>query len=182
MGGGQSGAGESVESVAASMVGVAILAYPRRWRDRYGAELEQLTLMMLAEPQPLRRRLQVLLDLMFRGLDERARRTESRGAKALLTSAATLLAGMFLLAGGLASDAVYVPNVQLSATVHLGPGVAVVHPGGSGYVRATARTAVPVIVSGGRNPQVSIGAPASVVIDPRSGLITSITRAGRSVR
>jgi hypothetical protein len=159
------------------IVRLAMLAYPRRWRCRYGAELEELTIAVLAPSQPLNRKLGVLVDLVSRGVDERVRRTESRGMKAVLTSGASLLAGMALLAGGLASDAVHVSNVQLSARVRLGPGVSLVRADRLGTSSTFASRGVAVIVSTGRNPQVSVGGGSAVVINTRSGLVTSVTRA-----
>jgi hypothetical protein len=164
-----------------SIVRLAILAYPRRWRRRYGVELEQLTIFVLTEQQTLARTLWIVTDLVVRGIDERMRRTESRGTKAVLTSTSAVVAGMFALAGGLASDAVAVPNVALSALVHLGAGVTFSPVEHANPARGTAGT-VAVFVPTGPDPQISVGARSAVAIDIKSGLVTSVTRAGRNTQ
>ncbi len=158
------------------VVRLAILAYPRRWRRRYGGELEELTIAVLASPQASTRRLWIVLDLVINGLDERVRRTESTGFKTALTSMSALLAGMFALAGGLASDSVYTPNVQISPSIHLGAGVSL-HNGQIGTATLSGSGGIVVIVPKRRNPQVWVsGVRSAVVINTKSGQVISVTR------
>jgi hypothetical protein len=164
-----------------SIVRFAILAYPKRWRRRYGTELERLTVSVLEEPHASARKLWIVFELVLRGIDERVRRTESRGIKAALTSSSALVVGMFALAGGLASDAVFVPNVQLSASVHFGSGVRL-SSAARGNAGLGTMGAVGVFVPAGPDPQVSVGARSAVAINTKSGLVTSVTRTGDHAR
>lgn len=159
-----------------SVVRLAIFAYPRRWRRRYGLELEQLTVIVLGRPQTPAKRVQILLDLVMHGFDERVRRADGAGPKAILTSMSAVLAGMFALAGGLASDVVFVPNVQIAASIHLGAGVSLHHAGRVKRARHTGHAQISVVVPRSRNPQVSIRGRSAVVINTRSGRVVSVTR------
>ncbi len=160
------------------VVRLAILAYPRRWRRRYGPELEQLTLNVLERPwQSEVRRLRIVLGLVTHGVDERFRRAESAKARATVTSISVLLAGMFVLGGGLAADAVWIPNVQISASIRLGAGVSVVRrdrtpPTGPASIPGQ----VTVLVPRSSNPQVFVKGRSAVVINTKSGQVVSVKR------
>jgi hypothetical protein len=165
----------------APVVRLAILAYPRRWRRRYGPELEQLTIAVLSRPQTPARRVGIVLDLIINGADERLRRTESTRVKAAATSMSALLAGMFAFGGGLTADSLAASNVQLSPSVHLGAGVSLVRANQPAPAPG-ARTGVSVRVPKGRDPLIAIGGDAAVVINTKSGKVTSITRVANHKR
>lgn len=164
----------------ALVVRLAILSYPRRWRRRYGHEVEDLTIAVLNQPQPQTKRIRILLDLVFHGADERLRRADTPVAKTALTSTSAMVAGMFALASGLASDSVLAPNVQVAASIHLGAQVSLRHINGPRPTSPIAPGRIVVVVQNRGNARVSVtGAPSAVVINTESGRVVSVTRADR---
>ena len=161
-----------------TVVRLAILAYPRRWRRRYGSEVEQLTVLVLKRPYSRAKRMAIILGLVAHGFDERARRTETLRAKTALTSASALAVAMVTLAGGLASDSVFIPNVRLSGAVHLGAGVSLLRDQERSPA-APRLSRITVVVPKGPNPLVSVSAHSAVVVDTKSGQVISVTRAAR---
>ena len=156
-----------------ALVRLAILAYPGRWRERYGTELRDMTADVLADQQAALGELRVLLGLVVHGFDERLRVTESPGVRATLTTTSAILAGL-VIATAVASDSLIVPNVALSLSVRLAPGVVLEH-GGKGRQQQPGR--IRVTVPKGPNPLISVSARSAVTIDPRSGQVLSVSRA-----
>ncbi len=160
-----------------ALVRLAIRAYPKHWRHRYGAELEQLTLAVMTERRSPPRRARVLLGLIAHGAGERCRALESTRAKVTLTSAFAVLLGTFAIASGIAPDPLASTNAQLAASVRLGQGVTLQARGPSGDA-GQGLGRVRVLVPKGADPQVSVGgASSSVVIDSASGQVLSVARA-----
>ncbi len=169
-----------------ALVRLAILVYPRHWRRRDGAELEQLVLAVMTERHSLPRRARILLDLIVHGVGERCRALESTRAKVVLTSAFAVLIGTFAVATGIAPDPLATTNTQLATTVRLGQGVTVQVGGQGGSAgegqggsadQGRGQGRIRVVVPAGADPQVDVaGSGSSVVIDSTSGHILSVTR------
>lgn len=161
-----------------ALVRLAILFYPRRWRHRYGTELEQLVLSVMIERRSLARRAHILLGLIFHGAGERCRALDSTRAKLTLTSAFAVLIGTFAIASGIAPDPLAAINTQLAATVHLGQGVTLKVGGNGSGETGQSSGRIRVLVPNGADPQVDVdGSGSSVVIDSASGHVLSVTRA-----
>jgi hypothetical protein len=159
-----------------ALVRFAILAYPSRWRRRYGAELEELTMSVLVDQRTVARQALTLSDLIGHGLGERVLSRGSTVSKTVLVSAAVLAAAMFAMVGGLASDGGRLPVSVLSPVAHIGTGVSVVSVPPHG-ARKPLRGVV-VELPRGQGGQISVaGAPSSVVIDPKRRQVLSVSAA-----
>lgn len=155
-----------------TLVRLAIHAYPGRWRQRYGAEIEQLTVAALTDRRTAVGRARILFGLVAHGFDERFRTTDATHIRAALTTTAALLA-TFVIATGVGSDSLAVPNATLSTSVHLGTGVSVQHgdhpPGGRpGQHR--------VVVTVPKRPGfiIRVSRHSAVVINSKSGKVLSV--------
>jgi hypothetical protein len=159
--------------LAGLVVRIALLAYPSGWRRRYGRELENLTIDILADRRTIPGRLVVLSGVVGHGMAARMRAAESARGRVAVTSVSLLVATV-VVATSIPSDELPVRYSTLSPLVRLGTGVSVVPPqrtkaSGPGHPK------IVVQVPQGANPQISVtGAPAAVVIDPKSSRVLSI--------
>jgi len=157
----------------AGMVRVAVRAYPSGWRRRYGGELEQLTIAVMADRRTKVGWLGVLFDVVGHGVAARMHAAESARGRVAVTLVCALVATV-VVATSIPSDQLSVQNATLAPLVRLGGGVSVASPegakaGGPGHPK------IVVQVPAGTNPQISVaGAPAAVVIDPKSLQVLSI--------
>jgi len=157
----------------AALVRIALLAYPNAFRTRYGDELKQLTIEVMAGRRTVPGRLVVLFGVVGHGAAARVRAAESARSRVAVTSVSVLVATV-VVATNVPSDEVFVQNAALSPSVRLGAAVSVVSS-----KRTTARGSdhptIVVRVPAGVDPRISVaGAPAAVVIDPKSVEVLSI--------
>lgn len=165
--------------LAGLVVRIALLAYPSGWRRRYGRELEDLTIAILADQRTIPGRLIVLSGVFGHGVAARVRAAESARGRVTVT-AISLLVATVVVATGVPSDDLSLPNATLSPLVRLGTGVSVVSSQRSRAGRP-GHPKIVVQVPRGADAQISIaGAPAAVVVDPKSLQVLSIRKVGAS--
>jgi hypothetical protein len=159
----------------AGAVRIALLAYPSGWRRRYGDELQELTIAVLADRRTFPGRLVVLSGVVGHGVAARMGAAESTRGRVAVTSISVLMA-IVVVAASIPSDELFVQNAALSPLVRLGSGVSVI-PSGRTETVGPGRSRVIVQAPLGVNPQISVaGAPAAVVIDPKSVQVLSVGR------
>jgi hypothetical protein len=99
--------------MTARLIRMALHAFPAQWRRRYGAEVQQLSMDLLAQRPSPWRRVRVLFGLVACGIDERAHALSSIQRAALVATAAAALAATIALStqragrSPLASDRIY---------------------------------------------------------------------------
>lgn len=158
------------------LVRLALLAFPRRWRRRYGAELQDFTTEVLAGQQTLAGRALTITDLVGQGIGERLRSTEPLPVKTAITSTAAVVAAAIAMAGGIASDSM-TPIVRLAPNAHIDPGVSVE----MGVVNSQSlRDHGPIAIHIPKGPYPKgdvqvVGRPSNTVINPKTMQIYSVT-------
>jgi hypothetical protein len=99
--------------MTARLIRMALHAFPAQWRRRYGAEVQQLSMDLLAQRPSPWRGVRVLFGLVACGIDERAHALGSIQRAALVATAAAALAATIALStqragrSPLASDRIY---------------------------------------------------------------------------
>jgi hypothetical protein len=85
--------------ITPTLIRVAIRLYPPKWRRRYGAELEQLSIDLMNRRPGARRKARVCFDLITQGVDKRARTMRLTYCAGVLSfGAAAALAAVVLTA------------------------------------------------------------------------------------
>lgn len=175
------------------LLGLVLRLYPSGWRERYGAELEQLISDAASERPSAGTSIRLLTDLAWGGLCERFGR--SRAAVRVTTMVclgAVIAVPLDVATVNSAPIENGVPGasatsyVTLSASTRLGPGVMVFRlprdqfpltypPPGAGRRGAQ----IVALVPSGRVLAVT-GAPVNVVLNPNTGTLVSVDLIHRS--
>jgi len=169
---------------------IAIALYPRHWRQRYGAELEEAALEDACSSRG--RAVYVVLDLATHGLLERLRSRRSRQAlvvyvllgtvAALLVSASTPAVTGYAPLPLLDSPGVPPETMVVAIDANLGPGVQVVRTSAAPYETLDRRSKqLTITVDALTGAVISIAGQGKVRLEPNADRILSATVTGGTV-